>query len=174
MIISSDSTPHFLLDALSECDQRDPGIRDLRLGISETLSITNKVKWLLSGPPEIDIYKKPRIKEAPGAEVEIDSPKSTGAGVLGEMEEEIHLWAQNTFLWVSLIFKDIIENDLREYEAVERVKASPPSLTRLNDRMMAKIKGLGRHDAECCRGVLAAACLASRSLSYAKIHVLAG
>lgn len=95
-------------------------------------------------------------------------------GVLGEMEEEIHLWAQSTFLWVSLIFKDIIENDLREYEAVERVKASPPSLTRLNDRMMAKIKGLGGHDAEYCRGVLAAACLASRSLSYAEIHVLAG
>jgi hypothetical protein len=112
--------------------------------IPETLGITNKVKWLLCSPPKVDIHNKLRIKEAPGAEVEIDArsrPEPVNAyikhklselerdngyaqDVLDEMEGETSPGA--SFLWVSFVFKDIIENDLSEYEAVERVKASPP------------------------------------------------
>lgn len=196
MLADKDLSPVYLvLDALDECDQTDrPGILNLRKLISETLGITNKVKLLLSSRPEVDIYNRLKIKETPRAVVELDvqsRPEPVNAyiehklsqlardngyaqDVLDEMSEKIRRRAQNTFLWVSLVFKDIIENDLPEYEAIERVKDSPPSLKSLYDRMMAKIESRGGHDSEYCRAVLAASCLATRPLSCDENHVLAG
>ncbi|GFG20623.1 probable serine/threonine-protein kinase PkwA [Aspergillus udagawae] len=54
MLTSKDLSPVYLVvDALGKCDQSDLGIRDLRLLISGTLEITNKVKCLLSSRPEV-------------------------------------------------------------------------------------------------------------------------
>ncbi|OQE91251.1 hypothetical protein PENNAL_c0010G09750 [Penicillium nalgiovense] len=76
MLADKDLAPVYLtLDALDECDEgnsRDPGRPHLLSLISDTLRITNKVKWLLSSRPEVDVYKKLKTKPAFGAIVELD------------------------------------------------------------------------------------------------------
>lgn len=75
---------------------------------------------------------------------------------------------------MSLVFKDIIENDVEEYEAVDHVKSSPSSLRSLYDRLMAKVEGGSEQDQVNCRLVLIASCLAYRPLSRAELHAVAG
>ncbi|PKX97021.1 uncharacterized protein P174DRAFT_476450 [Aspergillus novofumigatus IBT 16806] len=159
----------YLLDALSECDQKDPGIRDLRLLISETLGITNKVKWLLSSRPEVDIYDKPRIKaEALGSGGGNRRPKSTGASKRRHVHKLSELERDNGYkmFWTRFVFKDSPRKRSVRIRSCRRVKASPP-LASLHERMMAKIESQGGHGAEDFRGVLAASRLATRRLSYA-------
>jgi hypothetical protein len=76
MLADKDLAPVYLtLDALDECDEGnpgDPGRPHLLSLISDTLSITNKVKWLLSSRPEVGVYKKLKTKPALGDIVELD------------------------------------------------------------------------------------------------------
>ncbi|KAJ6186531.1 hypothetical protein N7519_007832 [Penicillium mononematosum] len=198
MLADKDLTPVYLtLDALDECNERnsgDPGRPHLLSLISDTLSITNKVKWLLSSRPEVDVYKKLKAKPALGAIVELDvqsRPEPVDVyiehklsdleryyeyprDVLDEMSQEIRPRAQNTFLWVSLVFKDIMENNVAEYDAVDCIKANPSSLTSLYERLMTRIENLPSRDPGFCRSVLAAACFSYRPLSYAELHVASG
>ncbi|CAG8180782.1 unnamed protein product [Penicillium nalgiovense] len=170
MLANKDLAPVYLtLDALNECDEGnsgDPGRPHLLSLISDTLRITNKVKWLLSSRPEVDVYKKLKTKPALGVIVELD--------VQSRPEPEIRRRAQNTFLWVSLVFKDIIENEVAEYDAIDRIKANPSSLTSLYERLITRIENLPSRDPGFCRSVLAAACFSYRPLSYAELHVTSG
>ncbi|KAJ5278317.1 hypothetical protein N7524_004470 [Penicillium chrysogenum] len=198
MLADKDLTPVYLtLDALDECDERkaeNPGLAHLLSLVSDTLSITDKVKWLLSSRPEINVYNKLKNKQASGEIVELNvqsRPEPVNAYikhklsdlernyeyskyVLDEMSQEIRQRAQNTFLWVSLVFKDIIDNNVAEYDAVDRIKASPSSLISLYERLMTRIENLPSRDPRFCRSVLAAACFSYRPLSYAELHVASG
>jgi hypothetical protein len=158
------------------------------------LVITNKVKWLLSSRPEIDIYNSSAKKESPGKVLQIDvqiQKKSVEACIkhkLSELEREydyqpkildqtlVHFneRALSTFLPISLVFKEIFESELSDCQALKYVKESPPSLNSLYDRLMKKVENAIGQDKEYCRAVLAASCFALRLPSYAELDVLAG
>ncbi|KAJ5692729.1 hypothetical protein N7462_002152 [Penicillium macrosclerotiorum] len=197
MLADKDMSPVYLtLDALDECDDHvgGPRIQHVISLISETLSVSKKVKWLVSSRPEINLVNVLLRKEASGAVVgvnvysrpepvnayikhklaELENEHNYAQDILDDMSNEIRKRAQNTFLWVSLVFKDIIENDLPDYEAIDHIKASPPSLKSLYDRLMAKIQSITANDREYCGAVMAASCFAYRPLAYAELHILAG
>ncbi|EAW18025.1 WD40 repeat domain-containing protein [Aspergillus fischeri NRRL 181] len=99
-------------------------LQDLRLLIRPSVSRTRSTGF------EVDICNR---QETPGAVVELDvqsRPELENAyiehrlselerdngyaqDVLNEMKEEIRRRAQNTFLWVSFVFKDIIKRSAR-------------------------------------------------------------
>lgn len=193
-------TPVILvLDALDECDETNAGNPDaqhLISLISDTLNISHKIKWLLSSRPETKsfYYKKLINYPALGAIIDVDVQSRSGPveayikhklselerendypkNVLNDISIEIRERAQNTFLWVSLVFRDIIENKVAEYDAVEHVRSSPPSLKNLYTHLMSRVESLNRSDPEYCKAVIAAVCFAYRPLSYAELHVVSG
>ncbi|KAJ6096484.1 hypothetical protein N7486_007230 [Penicillium sp. IBT 16267x] len=187
------------LDALDECDETNASNRETRhliSLISETLNITTKVKWLLSSRPETKSYHYRKLDSNPalGAIIDLDvqsRPEPVEAyikhklselerengypkHVLDVMSVEIRERAQNTFLWVSLVFRDIIEYKVAEYDAVERVRSIPPSLKSLYGHLMARVESLSERDQAYCKAMIAAACFACRPLSYAELHVVSG
>ncbi|KJZ70285.1 hypothetical protein HIM_10329 [Hirsutella minnesotensis 3608] len=48
----------FVVDALDECDRTKPGLDELIQLISDSISRSDKVKWLVSSRPEIDVLAK--------------------------------------------------------------------------------------------------------------------
>lgn len=184
-------------DALDECAPGKPGAKDLLEVISESLNITGKsagkVKWIVSSRPEVEVNK--RLGRNNGSVVELDVQNHVEpmnayiAHKLSElqqdllykqediagMEAEICKRAQNTYLWVALVFRDIFEDRLSPRQAMNKIKESPDDIFALYDRMMARIdQQKNEQDKGYCKDLLAAVCFASRPLSKEEAHVLAG
>ncbi|KAL6830725.1 WD40-repeat-containing domain protein [Trichoderma sp. SZMC 28015] len=185
------SPVYLVVDALDECEQ---DLGDLKKLIFTSLTISHKVKWLVSSRPTVDL----RVPETEGSLVELDSQKlqkpvhafidhkiSLLRGRLGYTDEileqarkEISQRAENTFLWVALVFKELDKEDGNQIVvdgmyAHDIIKEIPSGLSKLYDYMMGKIeKGL-RQDRQYCRNVLVAALLAFRPLTLSEVGVLA-
>ncbi len=183
---------YLVVDALDECEQ---GRTDLVRLISSSLALSNKVKWLISSRPSIE------LKTPSGTErilIELDAQKLKAPVdafikdklsilahregytrcILNEMEDEVRQRARNTFLWVALVFKELdVEDENSNFihgaYALETIKTIPAGLSELYSHIMAKIeKGLKR-DPQYCKTVLASAVLAYRPLSLLELAVLA-
>ena len=191
---------YLLLDALDECQDSKggrPGIQNLLNLISDSIKIPNakrKVKWILSSPPEVDIYNKLKNRHASDTILELDvharkepvqaymkyklsemkRDYSYSNEILAKMSIEISKRTQNTFLWVALVFKDLIYNNVSEYDAPKRVKESSNSLNQIYNHIMHKIEQGSASDQKFCKDVLAATCMAYRPLTYTQLHALSG
>ncbi|KAL6805892.1 WD40 repeat-like protein [Trichoderma sp. SZMC 28012] len=154
----------------------------------------DELKWLVSSRPTVDL----RVPETEGSLVELDSQKlqkpvnafidhkiSLLKGrpgytdeILEQARKEVSQRAENTFLWVALVFKELDKEDgnhivVDGMYALDIIKEIPSGLSKLYDYMMRKIeKGL-RQDREYCRNVLVAALLAFRPLTLSEVGVLA-
>lgn len=182
---------YLAFDALDECDEEEAGMQDQLVGlISESLEITSKkasgkVKWLLSSRPEIAVYDKLKAKH-PGTVVALDiqaqapvdayihyklselgqNPSFT-EDILKEMSVEIRQRAENTFLWVALVLRDLVRSKVPAYYAVSHIKTRPPSLSNLYNQLMANIENGYMDEPKFCKAVLAATCFAYRPFSFA-------
>ncbi|KHN94141.1 wd-repeat protein [Metarhizium album ARSEF 1941] len=177
---------YFVVDGLDECD----GTReDLIQLIFKSLSISRKVKWLISSRPELDL-PKPDMDEAL---VELDAQRLEGpvhayityklSGLKGqpgyddeatlvELSNEICERAANTFLWAALAFRELQGVDGKD--AMKTIKQLPPGLPDLYGYMMARVEehhGLKRTR---CKNVLTAVYLAYRPLTLKELGVVAG
>lgn len=177
---------YFVVDALDECD----GTRDdLIQLIFKSLSLSHKVKWLISSRPGLDLMK-PDVDEAL---VELDAQRLEGpvhayityklselkgspgyddAATLVELSNEICERASNTFLWAALAFRELQGVDGKE--AIETIKKLPSGLPDLYGYMMAKVEkhhGLKRTR---CKNALVAIYLAYRPLTLKELGVVAG
>jgi Cdc6-like AAA superfamily ATPase len=185
------SPVYLVVDALDECEQ---GLGDLKRLIFTSLKISDKVKWLVSSRPTVDL-KSP---ETEGSLVELDSQKLQNPvntfidyklsvlkarpgytdEILEQLKKEIIQRAENTFLWVALVFKELDKEDgyqivVDGMYALDIVGETPSGLSQLYDYIMHKIeKGL-RKDCEYCKNVLVAATLAFRPLTLSELRVLA-
>ncbi|KAJ5710720.1 hypothetical protein N7488_004876 [Penicillium malachiteum] len=80
MLRDKDLHPAYLvLDALDECETGKTGIQMIKSLVSESLQITNKIKWLLSSRPEIDIYYQMGKATIHGTVLQIDVKTQKGA-----------------------------------------------------------------------------------------------
>ncbi|KJZ69045.1 hypothetical protein HIM_11571 [Hirsutella minnesotensis 3608] len=186
----------FVVDALDECDRTKPGLDELIQLISDSISRSDKVKWLVSSRPEIDVLAKLKTLNADTRDisktlVELDAQRLADPvdgyikhkldtlrdrrgydkSVLAEVSNEIRRRAMNTFLWVSLAFK-VLEKSHGLY-AIQRIKAMPPGLSELYDHMMTRIENVEEVDPQDCKRVLACAALAFRPLSLSELIALA-
>lgn len=86
--------------------------------------------------------------------------------------------ADGTFLWVALVFKELLKFEDFEYEdssdILEVLDQMPGDLPGLYDRMMGQIDRLQRNDPKHCRSVLSVAALAHRPLHIQELPILTG
>jgi hypothetical protein len=178
------SPVYLIVDALDECGQ---GLEDLVQLISTSLTLSDKVKWLVSSRPEVKL-KNPDTAEAL---VELDAQSlerpvnayinhklttmterpGYDEDTLVELSNEIHQRAMNTFLWVALVFKELVTVD--GWDAIDAVKKIPPGLSELYDHIMTRIEHEREIDQQRCKNVLVALSLAYRPLSLSELAVLA-
>jgi hypothetical protein len=184
--IAKDARPvYFIVDALDECEH---GLEQLIKVISTSLTISHNVRWLVSSRREIDVVTKlgnPAIAsildlntESLGGPVHayIDRKVSALAGRngyedvdLADIAEEVRSRAENIFLWVWLVFKEL---DLEYgWHALEIIQSMPTGLPQLYDHMMTRIER-GARDLQYCKDMLVAASLAYDPLSLPELVIL--
>jgi hypothetical protein len=186
------SSVYFIVDALDECEQDLPHLIQL---ISNSLALTEKVKWLVSSRPIVDL----KSLGSAGSLVELDTEKlekPVGAyinyklsafigqpgytsQVLDRLSAEVRIRADNTFLWVWFVFQELGKTNkygklfLNGRDALGTVMKFPPGLSSLYGRMMDMIDGGEVGYPQYCKNVLAAAALALRPLTLSELAVLA-
>ncbi|KAL2015568.1 hypothetical protein VTK56DRAFT_5217 [Thermocarpiscus australiensis] len=198
MLKDPDLSPvYFIVDALDECEE---GLTDLIQLLTNSLAFTEKVKWLVSSRPIVELSTPSTAVSL----VELDTQKleqpvnayinnklSAFVGkpgytkqVLDDVSVEILERAGNTFLWVWFVFQELGKTNkfgkllLNGRDALAAVKKFPPGLSRVYGRIMNIIDGGGVGDPQVgypqyCKNVLAAATLALRPLTLSELAVLA-
>lgn len=178
------SPVYFAVDALDECEQ---GQSDLIHLISTSLTLTEKVRWLVSSRPTVKLKNPDTTRmlleldaqtlERP-VSIYIDHKLATLRGRDGYDENTLAIIsttvrerAQNTFLWVALVFKQL--ESVEGWYAVDIIEEIPSGLSELYTHMMTKIENGHIRDPEYCKSVLVAACLAYRPLSVSELAVVA-
>ncbi|KAK4095976.1 hypothetical protein N658DRAFT_66266, partial [Parathielavia hyrcaniae] len=184
---------YLAVDALDECAQ---GRSELVRLISTSLTLSQKVKWLLSSRPEVDLlaelkYPGTNFTDASNSLVELDTQrlaepvnayidhklialrcrKGYNDSVLAEVSREVRQRAENTFLWVALAFK-VLDTVHGRY-AVKRITEMPPGLSELYDHMMTRIEAGQMIEPQDCKTVLVVTSLTFRPLAIAELSVLA-
>ncbi|RYP37177.1 hypothetical protein DL768_010894 [Monosporascus sp. mg162] len=182
---------YFIIDALDECEQGLAGLIEL---ISTSLALSDKVKWLVSGRPTVEL----KTPDTAGSLVELDAQRLEGPvnayidhklsilkiregyddRILAEIANEVRHRAANTFLWVALVFKELdagVEdlNPVHGAYALEIIKEIPPGLSKLYHHMLTKIEKGTRSDPQYCKNALVAIVLTYRPLTLSELAVLA-
>jgi ankyrin repeat domain-containing protein 50 len=182
-----------LVDALDECE------KEARIALLETLSKLFrpglesqdiKAKFVITCRPEPDInaafkiQKSLRIDSAKvnkdlqrfvNLEVDkIGEAKDWPSDLIREVKKVLKTQARGTFLWVSLILKDLSDPSTLKYQVKEKLKVLPESLEVLYDGILSKIPPQNIKDA-----ILLLQCIvvARRPLTIADlatIHAMAG
>jgi hypothetical protein len=178
------SPVYLIADALDECDQ---GLTDLVELIQTSLSLSEKVRWLVSSRPEVELNNS----DTAGTLLELDTQNlerpvnayikhklsalesRTGYNhsVLSSVSSEVRQRAENTFLWVALAFKEL--DSAEGWDAVGIIRKIPPTLSKLYDLMMTRIEDGSELNRQRCKNVLVATFLAYRPLSLDELAVVA-
>ena len=135
------SPVYLVIDALDECDQTAPGLDKLIELISGSLALSNKVKWLVSSRPGVDVVTKlndPDISrivrlddesQKVPVQVYIKHKLSSLKGkpgydekTLEEVSSKIRGRAGNTFLWVWHVFQVLsLENGWNAAGVIDKI-----------------------------------------------------
>jgi hypothetical protein len=192
---------YLIIDALDECDRTNPGLEELIKVIAESFTLSERVKWLLSSRPDVNVLTKLKelgrdVGDGSDTLVKLDTERLTDPvntyidhklanfkgkdgyndDVLDKLSNEIRQRAENTFLWVWLAFKSLGTGDetvVGEY-ALEFIKDIPLGLQELYDHMMMRIEKIRKVKPQDCKEVLVASILAYRPLSLSELQTLAG
>ncbi|RII04521.1 hypothetical protein CUC08_Gglean011908 [Alternaria sp. MG1] len=188
---TSISATYLLVDALDECDSGRSEL--LRIITDASFRRRSRVKWLVTSRniPEIERYLQPdalgvkvslevkasHVSRAVAAFVEYKVERL--AAVLkydirlqAEVQQQLRDKAEGTFLWVSLVCKELEGVPL--YRTREVLQALPPGLDPLYDRMMAQVMAQDTRTVGYCRGILQSITLAFRPLQLKELAVAAG
>ena len=175
-----------LIDALDECTS---GLSELLQVITDTsLGRRSRVKWLVTSRniPEIERYlqhdslgvkvslevKASHVSRAVAAFVEYKVQRLVtvhkyDTGLQAKVQQHLRDKAEGTFLWVSLVCKELEKVPL--WRTREVLQALPPGLDPLYDRMMEQIVAQ-----QYCKDILRVITLAFRPLQLRELAVAAG
>jgi hypothetical protein len=182
---------YLLVDALDECTT---GVSTLlRVITDDSLARRSRIKWLVTSRnlPEIEQYLQP---DAAGIKVSLEvsadqvlravaafinlkvqdlaTVKKYGEELQAEVEKVLRGKAEGTFLWVSLVCKEL---EGVEYSRTRKVlQDMPPGLDPLYKRMMGQISAQHVETAKFCEAVLRAVNFAFRPLRLRELVVVAG
>jgi hypothetical protein len=98
--------------------------------------------------------------------------KKYDRGLQAEVQHQLRDKAEGTFLWVSLVCKELEGVEL--YRTREVLQVLPPGLDPLYERMMAQIVTQDARTAGYCRDILQSITLAFRPLQLKELAVAAG
>ncbi|KIW16736.1 hypothetical protein PV08_03925 [Exophiala spinifera] len=178
------SPTYLIVDALDEFNEGMTEFIDL---ISTSLTLSNKVRWLVSSRPDVKLKNPdtsrslveldPSVLEDPVNKY-IDHKLSTLRGndrydedTLANVSNILRQRAMNTFLWVALVFKELDAE--AECDVIDVIGSIPPGLSKLYGHIMTRIERQQRKDPEYCKNALVASSLAHRPLTLAELKVLA-
>lgn len=197
MLSDPDLTEAYLVvDALDECE----GDLDLllRLIVQTASTPSSRVKWIVSS------RNNPKIKRlldpdntGVGLSLEVNAQLVDHAidafiarkmdilrsirddeALRIQVQEGIRQKADGTFLWVALVFDELLKLEEVEYEEssdiLEVLNRMPNTLPGLYGRMMEQIGRLEGPDPKNCRSVLSTVALAYRPLHLRELPILAG
>ncbi|RII17394.1 hypothetical protein CUC08_Gglean002488 [Alternaria sp. MG1] len=193
-ILNDASLPpmYLLVDALDECTS---GLSELLHIITDTsLGRQSRVKWLVTSRniPEIERQLRPDVtcikisleasagyvSKAVAAFVEykvqrLATAQKYDARLRAEVQQQLRDKAEGTFLWVSLVCKELGSVPLCLIQKV--LQELPPGLDSLYERMMGQI--LTYSDAliaQSCKAILRSVMLAYRPLRLQEVKITAG
>lgn len=174
----------FAVDGLDECEE---GQSDLVQLISASLTLSDKVKWIVTSDPALEIKAPGTACSAVELDAErLDAPvheyitrklsklrtrKGYTDAVMAKVSDQLHERAEDSFLWVALVFK-MLDSEYG-WNATRVLERTPPGLPNLYGQMMGKMEK-DTMDRQCCENVLVAASLAYRPLSLPELGVVAG
>jgi hypothetical protein len=185
-------TTYLLVDALDECTTSLSNL--LHIIADESLAWRSKAKWLVTSRnvPEIERFlhsdslgvkvslelSASHVAKAVAAFVDfkvqrLAAVKNYDLKTRTEVQQQLRGKAEGTFLWVSLVCKELEVVPLHRTQAV--LQALPPGLELLYDRMMAQI--LVQKDvktANYCKDILRSITLAYGPLLLKELVVTAG
>jgi hypothetical protein len=192
-ILNDASLPptYLIVDALDECTS---GLSELLHIITDaSLGRRSRVKWLVTSRniPEIERQLQPdsrgikvrlevkasHVSRAVAAFVDykvewLATVQKYDRRLQAEVQQQLRDKAEGTFLWVSLVCKELTSVPL--YRTREVLQALPPGLDPLYDRMMAHIVAQDARTAGYCRDILQSITLAFRPLQLKELAVAAG
>jgi hypothetical protein len=185
---------YFIIDALDECVEDLPKLLDFIVKISSLSSPSSRVKWIISSRNEAHIEQRLRLNNS-GTRLSLEL-KENAAQVshavntyidhcLSELtvfqydmplqelvREKMQQKANGTFLWVSLVVKEL--KDVMSWEVLQVLEEIPMELKDVYRRMMKQIRQLQRQYPELCRQILSTVILAYRPLHLRELYVLSG
>jgi hypothetical protein len=193
-ILNDASLPptYLLVDALDECTF---GLSDLlHIITDDNLTRRSRVKWLVTSRnlPEIERYLQP---DAAGVQLSLEvsvnhvtkavavfinfkvqqlaAAQKYNAKTQAEVQQQLRNKAEGTFLWVSLVCKEL--ESVERYRMREVLQELPPGLDPLYDRMMGQIMAhKNTRTAQFCKDILQSVTLAYRPLRLREVVVVAG
>ena len=182
---------YLLVDALDECDSGRSEL--LRIIIDTSLVRRSRVKWLVTSRniPEIERHLQPdflgvkvslevkasHVSKAVAAFVEykvqrLVTVQRYDARLQAEVQQQLRDKAEGTFLWVSLVCKELEKVPL--YRTRKVLEKLPPGLNPLYDRMMLQITAEDAETARYCKDILRSITLAFRPLQLEELAATAG
>lgn len=182
---------HFIVDALDECSTELLPFLDL---VRDTMATRpSQVKWIISSRNWDDIEQRLQLCDSHkrlGLELNAEQISNSISifiihkasqlvalrhyeGLQQRVTDRINQKADGTFLWVSLILKEL-ENQVLGTDVLEIIEQLPAGLIPLYDGMMERIQQLYHKSAQRCFLALSTAALAFRPLHLLEMHTITG
>jgi len=185
------NSTYLIIDALDECVADLPKLLDF---IVQKSSASPRVKWIVSSRNDANIERRLRLDDS-GTRLSLElkeNAKQVSRAVnayidhcLSELteiqhdkllrdsvREKMQRKANGTFLWVSLVIKEL--KNVMSWDVLQVLDEVPMELKDVYRRMMEQIKQLQRQYPELCRQVLSIVVTAYRPLHLQELHVLSG
>lgn len=178
---------YFIVDALDECDDGLPEFIKL---IAHSITITDKVNWLVSSRPSVPLGNC----IAANSLVELDSQRLEAPvhayinhqlaqlqdadgytdAIINDISYEVTSRAKNTYLWVWFVFQQLNKPRakgklLNGMYALRTVRTFPPGLSALYNHIMESIEQGDEDDPAYCKAALRAVYHAYRLLSLSEL-----
>jgi hypothetical protein len=181
---------YLLIDALDECSFGLPDL--LHIITDKSVGRQSRVKWLVTSRniPEIEWYLHPdpldvkvsleikasHVSSAVAAFVKYKVQRLAAVHTYdlelqAEVGQQLCDKAEGTFLWVSLVCKEL--EKVEYFRTREVLQALPAGLDPLYDRMMAQIVAQDARTMGYCRAILRSVTLAFRPLQLRELAVAA-
>ncbi|KAH7466715.1 Vegetative incompatibility protein [Fusarium oxysporum f. sp. matthiolae] len=179
-----------IIDALDECETGLSMLLDLIVQHSSS----TRLKWLISSRNKAEIEQKLRVDtsrarlslelkhNAECVSQAVDTYIRHSVSQMPEIQDDqglqdelcavIQQKANQTFLWVSLVIKEL--NDMKSWEVLQTVDKIPSGLKEVYGRMARNIQQLRPGCLELCRPLLSTVCTAYRPLSLHELGILSG
>ncbi|KAF5844173.1 hypothetical protein GGP41_002253 [Bipolaris sorokiniana] len=184
-------TTYLIIDALDECVMDLPKLLDF---IAQKSSISPRVKWIVASRNEAFIEQRLQLDDS-GTRLSLELkqnatqvsravdayidhclselPEIQHDNILREsVRDKMQQKAGGTFLWVSLVVKELKE--VMAWEVLQVLEEVPTQLKDLYRRMLKQIERLQRQYPELCRQVLSTVIAAYRPLRLQELHSLSG
>jgi hypothetical protein len=181
---------YFFIDALDECVN---DLEKLLAFIMMKSTLSPCVKWILTSRNYANIEQRLRIDDF-GARLSLELKENAAQvssavnayidhrlteleqiqhdqSLLSSVREKMRQKANGTFLWVSLVMKEL--KDVQSWEVAQVLKEVPTQLTDVYQRMIEHIKQLKRRNPELCRQILSTVVATYRPLHLQELYVLA-